>query len=110
MTNAEDASAGKEDVAGSGRTLPRRIAVEELVQDGECLLYNPWRDEASALNRTATEVWSLCDGRLTLSGIAAVLGERYGVTDALLRDDVARVLAAFRARGLIEFLPGPPQS
>ena len=65
-----------------GSTLPRRIAVEELVQDGECLLYSPSRDEASALNRTATEVWSLCDGRLTLSGIAGVLGERYGVTDA----------------------------
>ena len=78
MTSAEDASAGKEDVVADGRSVPRRIAVEEFVQDGECLLYNPSRDEASALNRTATEVWSLCDGRLTLSGIAGVLGERYG--------------------------------
>ena len=93
-----------------GQALPRRIAVEEFVQDGECLLYNPSRDEASALNRTATEVWSLCDGRLTLSGIAGVLGERYGVKDAMLLDDVARALAALRARGLIEFLPGSAQS
>ena len=108
--SAEDAGAGKEDVVADGRSLPRRIAVEEFVQEGECLLYNPSRDEASALNRTATEVWSLCDGRLTLSGIAGVLGERYGVNDAMLLDDVARVLAALRARGLIEFLPGSPQS
>ena len=74
------------------------------------LLYNPSRDEASALNRTATEAWSLCDGRLTLTAIAGVLGERYGVSDAMLLDDVARVLVALRVRGLIEFLPGSPQS
>ena len=106
MTSAEDASAGKEDVVADGRSLPRRIAVEELVQEGECLLYNSSRDEASALNRTAAEVWSLCDGRLTLSGIAGVLGERYGVNDAMLLEDVAQVLEALRARGLVEFLPG----
>ena len=108
--SAEDASAAKEDVVADGRSLPRRIAVEEFVQDGECLLYHPSRDEASALNRTATEVWLLCDGRLTLSGITGVLGERYGVSDAMLLDDVARVLVALRERGLIEFLPGSPQS
>jgi hypothetical protein len=90
-------------------SLPRRIAVEEFVQAGECLLYNPSRDEASALNRTATEVWSLCDGRLTLTGIAHVLGERYGVNDTLLLEDVASVLVTLRARGLIEFLPGALQ-
>ena len=108
--SAEDASAGREDVVADGRSLPRRIAVEEFVQDGERLLYNPSRDEASALTCTATEVWSLCDGRLTLREIAGVLGERYGVNDAMLLDDVARVLVALRARGLIEFLPGSPLS
>ena len=106
MTSAEDASAGTEDV---GKAVPRRIAVEEVVQEGESLLYNPSRDEASALNRTATEVWSLCDGRLTLGGIAGVLGERYGVNDAMLLEDVARVLVALRERGLIEFLRGSPR-
>jgi hypothetical protein len=106
MTGAEDASAGTEEVVADGKAVPRRIAVEEVIQEGESLLYNPSRDEASALNRTATEVWSLCDGQLTLSGIAGVLGERYGVNDTMLLDDVRRVLAALRARGLIEFLPG----
>jgi hypothetical protein len=110
VSSGEEAGVGKADVVANGRSLPRRIAVEELVQDGECLLYNPSRDEASALNRTATEVWSLCDGRLTLSGIAGVLGERYGVNDAMLVDDVALVLDALRARGLIEWLPGSPPS
>ena len=106
MTSAEGNSAGNEDVLADGISRPRRITVEEFVQDGECLLYNSSRDQASALNRTATEVWSLCDGRLTLSGIAGVLGERYGVNGAMLLDDVAQILAVLRARGLIEFLPG----
>jgi len=110
LTTNADASAGTENVVDAGRTRPRRIAVEEFVHEGECLLYDPSLDEASALNRTATEVWSLCDGRLTLSEIAGVLGERYGVADTMLLEDVAQVLTALRARGLIEFLPGPPQS
>ena len=110
MTSAEGNSAGNEDVLADGISLPRRITVEEFVQDGECLLYNSSRDEASALNQTATEVWALCDGTLTLHGIAGVLGERYGVNGAMLLDDVAQALAALRARGLIEFLPGPPRS
>ena len=109
-TNAEDPSGGREDVVAAGRSVPRRIAVEEFVEEGECLVYNPSRDEASALNRTATEVWSLCDGRLTMSDIAGVLGARYGVTGNILLEDVARALAALGARGLIEFLPGSPQS
>src|SRR5262245_30182106 len=36
--------------------VPRRACVEEFAQDGECLLYSAARDEASALNRTATEI------------------------------------------------------
>jgi hypothetical protein len=91
-----------------GGSLPRRMAVEEFVQDGECLLYDSSRDQASALNRSATEVWLLCDGRLTPRGIAGVLGQRYGVNGAMLLDDVAQVLLELGARGLIEFLPGPP--
>jgi hypothetical protein len=109
VTSAEDVSSGKEDVVVNARSLPRRITAEELIQDGECCLYNPSRAEASALNRTATEVWSLCEGRLTVSGIAGVLAERYGVNGGMLLDDVVRVLVALRARGLIEFLPGSPQ-
>jgi hypothetical protein len=105
-TSAHVPRAESEHELAESKFLPRRIAVEEFVQDGECLVYHPSRDEASALNRTATEVWLLCDGLLTFSGIAGVLAERYAVNEAMLLDDVARVLVALRARGLIELLPG----
>jgi hypothetical protein len=97
MTSAEDGVREKGRGA-DGRSLPRRIAVEEFVQEGECLLYNPSRDEASALNHSDRSLVAV-RWPLTLSGIAQVLGERYGVNDAMLLEDVAQVLEGLRARG-----------
>jgi hypothetical protein len=70
-------------------------------------VYSSVRDEASALNTTATEIWQLCDGALSISGIAQVLGQRYGVDTGLLVEDVASALIALGARGLVEFPTGP---
>ena len=53
------------------------------------------------MNRSATEIWELCDGRLTIVAIARVLGERYQVDEALFVEEIAETLAALRARGLI---------
>ena len=83
--------------------VPHRTRVEAFAADGECLLYHPVRDEASALNRSATEVWDLCDGRLTVAGIIGALAVRYGVGEAQLVNDVAGVLKTLRARDLIQF-------
>ena len=89
-----------------GASVPRRACVEEFAQDGECLLYSAVKDEASALNRTATEIWQLCDGLRCIGGIAAVLATRYGVATELMLDEVALALSALHARGLIEFTGG----
>ena len=88
--------------------MPRRARVEAFTRDGECLLYNSTRDEATALNRTAAEVWELCDGSLTTSDIARLLGGRYGVDGGMLFADVADLLLTLRARGLVEFVDRPP--
>jgi hypothetical protein len=93
-----------------GEAVPRRVTVEAFAQDGEALLYSADRDEASALNRTATEVWELCDGRLTVREIAGALGNHYGVPGELLFDDVASVVVALRRRGLVELLDPPAAS
>ena len=86
--------------------VPCRASVERFASGGESLVYNPLRDEASALNKTATEVWELCDGGLTVNGIAQVLGDRYGVDENLLLEDVTRVLEALRTRGLVDVRDG----
>jgi len=83
--------------------IPRqRRAIEAFASDGESLLYSSTRDEASALNRTATEIWELCDGTLTVKAIARVLGQRYGVGEADLLADVSAAVTTLRTRGLVD--------
>ena len=82
--------------------IPRKRQVEAFASDGESLLYSATQDEASALNRTATEIWELCDGTRTVSAIARTLGVRYGVEAADLLGDVTTAVATLRARGLLE--------
>jgi coenzyme PQQ synthesis protein D (PqqD) len=90
--------------------VPRRVPVEDYAADGERLIYNAARDEASALNRTAGEIWELCDGTATIATIAAALGERYRVAADVLLSDVIDALAALMARGLVECHTGSPAS
>jgi hypothetical protein len=94
---------------GTGRpaageaTVPHRTNVERFAAEGEGLLYNPDRDEASALNRSAMEIWELCDGRRTVRAIARVLGERYQVDEAMFVEEILATIAALQARGLVAF-------
>jgi PqqD family protein of HPr-rel-A system len=82
--------------------VPRRSAVEAFVSGAECLVYHPVRDEATALNASATEIWQLCDGTRNLDGIARVLGERYGLDHTLFVADVEAAVESLRARGLLD--------
>lgn len=86
--------------------VPRQRRVEAFASDGESLLYSATRDEASALNRTATEIWELCDGTRTIAAIARALADRYGVGEEDLFADVAAAVTTLRARGLVD-VSGP---
>jgi hypothetical protein len=101
LSKTEDGTTPAADLSIGRMAIPSRVAVEAFEDGGECLLYNPARDEASALNRTATEIWHLCDGSLTILDISEALGERYGVDGAFLIDDVVTAIDALRTRGLI---------
>jgi hypothetical protein len=82
--------------------IPSQRPVEAFASDGESLLYSSTRDEASALNRTATEIWELCDGTRTIGAIARALSQRYGVDEAHLVADVTAAVTTLRARGLVD--------
>src|SRR5215831_6837907 len=90
--------------------VPRRCQVESFDSDGETLVYSAARDEASTLNRTATEIWSLCDGVRSVHAIAGALAGRYGVNAATLLPDVTSACALLAAKGLIEFERGDPDA
>ncbi|HEV8253854.1 MAG TPA: PqqD family protein [Vicinamibacteria bacterium] len=73
------------------------LVIEEL--DGETLVYDLQHDEAHCLNRTAALVWRYCDGRTSVSRMAARLGRELAqpidegvVWIALRRLDKARLL------------------
>lgn len=108
MTGETDGLVGRSGPSIERTSVPRRGRVEVFAQDGECLLYHPDRDEATALNRTATDVWTLCDGALSVDAIARSLASRYGVDDDALADDVGAALRDLLARGLIEIRTGEP--
>jgi hypothetical protein len=82
--------------------VPCQRKVEAFASKGESLLYSATRDEASALNRTATEIWELCDGTRSIGAIARALGQRYGVAEAYLLADVTAAVTTLRARGLVD--------
>jgi pyrroloquinoline quinone biosynthesis protein D len=82
--------------------VPRQRRVEAFASDGESLLYSSTRDQASALNRTATEIWELCDGTRTIGAITRALSQRYGIDEAHLLADVTAAVTTLRARGLVD--------
>jgi hypothetical protein len=88
--------------------VPRRVTVEEFVSEGECLVYIPALDHASALNRSATEIWALCDGTKSIRSIVRTLADRYGLDEELLLDDIASTVSMLCERGLIELAGAPP--
>ncbi len=54
-----------------------RARHEDLVVEkagGEALVYDLTTNKAHCLNETAASVWELCDGRMTVAGIADALG------------------------------------
>ncbi len=98
----KDHSNGVGDLTIHAAVVPRQRRVEAFASDGESLLYSAIRDETSALNRTATEIWELCDGTRTVGAVAGVLGQRYGVDEEYLLADVMAAVATLRARGLVD--------
>jgi pyrroloquinoline quinone biosynthesis protein D len=98
----DGATDGAGDLPMHAAIVPCRRSVEALASDGESLLYCATRDQASALNRTATEIWELCDGTRTIGAIARALGQRYGVDDEYLLADVTAAVTTLRARGLVD--------
>jgi len=73
-----------------------RLAFDK-VRDVPILLYP---EGALTLNETAVSVLELCDGNRTIDDIAVELGSTYAENPDL-RNDVAELIDAIAARGLV---------
>ncbi len=74
----------------------------ETEVEGDIGLYDPSTEEVVVLNETASDIWRLCDGDLSLDGIVARLATAYGIAEAEIRDEVGDTIDDFRRRGFIE--------
>ena len=63
-------------------------SVSVIALNDELSLFEETRGLALTLNRTASDVWALADGRASVDSVIACLAAAYGTTPAVIRDDV----------------------
>ncbi|RFC39878.1 MAG: Coenzyme PQQ synthesis protein D (PqqD) [Candidatus Nitrotoga sp. CP45] len=68
----------------------------------ELVLLSPEGEMAHALNESATDIWSLCDGQHTPYDMLSALRARYNGEDINMLSDLTEVLFRFHHLGLIE--------
>ena len=78
----------------AARIIEREIA-------GCLALFHPDTAEVLVLNETASDVWRLIDGELTLESIVLALARTYGVEAGAIRDDVGRTVDFLRNNGFL---------
>jgi len=92
---------GGERKAARRPRIRRDLALQEVGEEG--LLYDREGAVVHILNRTALHAWRLCDGRHTVEEVVASLVSTFSGADSdRVRRDVARMLADFAERGLLE--------
>jgi len=90
---------------------PRRR--EELrchEMDDEAVVYDVAHHAVHYLNRTAYQIWTLCDGRRSVEAIADIMATRYGLRDPVdqerLRADILRTIEDLERNGLFDAADG----
>ena len=75
--------------------------VSEIALDGELSLFDESSGTALMLNRTASDIWAMADGRSTVGEVVSVLARAYGTSPEQIADDVAAVLLALEDSGVL---------
>ena len=68
---------------------------------GDLSLYHPASETVAVLNATASDVWRLCDGDLTLDEAVSTLAKAYGIAEADIAREVARVVDDLTDQGFL---------
>lgn len=88
--------------ARAERVGPPPPHVIETEVAGDVSLYDARREYVLVLNRTASDIWLLCDGDLTSDEITQRLASAYQTTPDQIRSDVDKTLREFVAEGFLE--------
>ena len=74
--------------------------LEEI--DGELLLYSPESTRSIYMNSTASIIWRLCDGLLTIGEIIDLLNEAFPEAADAIEKDVVDSIELFVSNNAIE--------
>jgi hypothetical protein len=78
------------------RVGPAAPGVTEIEVDGRISVYSPVTTDVLMLNESASDVWRLADGTLTLDGLVEALARSYGLEPGAIFDEVSATVARFR--------------
>jgi PqqD family protein of HPr-rel-A system len=76
------------------------LTVVEL--DGEAVMYDDRDGRLHHLNATATLVFNLCDGQVTMKELSRDIAEVVGISAQKIERQVRTLLRQFRKEGLLE--------
>jgi len=75
----------------------RRDDILTCATRDEIVLYDPKTDTALGLNLSASVVWSMCDGTMTIGDISRELAKTVAAEAGGVSDDVMRVIAELQS-------------
>jgi len=81
-------------------TKKSSFELEEI--DGELLLYSPESTRSIYMNSTASIIWRLCDGQLTVGEIVELLQEAFPEARDSIEQDVIDSIELFISNDAIE--------
>ncbi|MEI9942473.1 MAG: PqqD family protein [Pseudomonadota bacterium] len=67
---------------------PGVLAQQVKTDDPSIVLLNPKNGQYYTLEAVGTRVWQLCDGKRTVSEIAAIIGQEYEQSPDVIESDV----------------------
>ena len=88
--------------------LPRQnshLSTTEI--DGQTIILDRPQGKLHELNATASYVWRCCDGRSTVTEIAALTAREFDADAIAVEQDVAEILRQFESLHLIEWVNAP---
>ncbi|MGH2554736.1 MAG: PqqD family protein [Actinomycetota bacterium] len=84
------------------------LSVVEM--EGEAVIYDDLTNQIHYLNRTATIVFNLCDGRATIADFSRDIAEAFSLSQPEVERQVRALIRDFREAGFLEGTGGDSES
>jgi hypothetical protein len=79
--------------------------ITQVELDDQVCLYSPQGEQVLVLNETASDVWRLVDGTLSVAGVVDLLTRAYRADAHEIRKDVLDVITQLQAAGVLTIAP-----